>query len=85
MKKYGNAIKYTAFCLAAVLVALGAAWAVKGDIFGFVSKDAPAREEFEYETEDKRGRFCNPTKRIRKIHFRSSRFGRRNCGYLYPR
>lgn len=53
MKKYGNAIKYTAFCLAALLLAFGAVWAVNGGIFGFVSKDAPAREEFEYETEDK--------------------------------
>ena len=53
MKKYGKTIKYISFSLAAVLVALGAAWAVNGGIFGFVSKDAPARDEFEYETEDK--------------------------------
>ena len=53
MKKYGKTIKYAAFSLAALLVALGAVWAVKGDIFGFVSKNAPGREEFEYETEDK--------------------------------
>ena len=53
MKKYGNVIKYAAFSLAALLLALAAVWAVNGDILGFVSKNAAARDEFEYETDDK--------------------------------
>lgn len=53
MKKYGNVIKYAAFSLAALLLTLAAVWAVNGDILGFVSKNAVARDEFEYETDDK--------------------------------
>ena len=53
MKKYGNAIKYAVFSVAALLVALIAVWAVNEGALGFVSKNTPARDEFEYETDDK--------------------------------
>ena len=53
MKKYGNAVKYTAFCAAAVLFALLAVWAINGGLLSFISKDTPLRDEFEYETDDK--------------------------------
>lgn len=53
MKKHGQALIYTAFSVTALLIALVAVWAVKGGHIPFISADTPAREEFDYETDDK--------------------------------